>query len=510
MNLENYKALCRACDELLADPEAGRVRLAISWLHVVREHPHFLKNYEYLFDFSERFVWLLHIKKLIYYLFSWGQQIIRSLTNFDCPMRSLIGLPNSVDLLIVSHLISAADLSVENDFYFDALPGFLRREGRSVVVLLINHTDRRFVDKLQAVCPSDEVHRIVLSDTMHISKTWSCFLESLYEGLALLRIARKITEPLARRVSWRAAVEVMSGGTRDAQKIGIQVAEIARDLNCSAVLTTYEGHAWERAVFRQVRLMSPTVQCFAYQHAVVFRYQHGLRRSLGSSSDPDVVFASGEIPRAELARCGVVELTRLRIFGSNRAVVSDNLQPNLHVHLAAKECLVLPEGLNTESAIMIRFACACARELLGIRFVIRLHPAVNWEILQNAFPELTRLPKNVVFSKTSLEQDARRARWVLYRGSTAVVAGAQYGALPIYLQDENEEMSIDPLYLLGDERIAVRTVKEFSKCVYISSLNSNAESERREKMLSYFNGLFAPLNFKTIAESLQELPKQKI
>lgn len=499
MNLENYKALCHVCDKLLTDPKAGRVRIAIPWLHIVREHPHFLQQYEYLFNPGEAFAWLSNIQRLIRNLGGWVRQIARSWISTDDQVLRLSEMPRSVDLLIVSHLINADHLEAEKDFYFDALPGFLKRQGYSVVVVLINHTDRKFDEKSCTVCPNDGVQRIVLADTMSLSKTWSCFCAVLSEVLRLHRVARNAAEPLTCCVSMRAAVEALSGGARDAQQIAVQVADIVRDLNCHAVLTTYEGHAWERSLFHQVRQASSTVRCFAYQHAAVFRFQHGLKRLLGSAYDPDVIFASGDFPKAEFAKCGSESSPLVRVFGSSRAVAFDTIQTKYQKDFEGNVCLVLPEGLNSESAMMIRFASACAKELPNIRFVIRLHPAIQWASLKTRFPELETLPANVVFSKDFLDSDARRASWVLYRGTTAVVAGVQHGARPIYLQDTSEEMGIDPLFSLGDERAIVRTVDEFSECVLGSSLNQDGELERQKRIIDHCQALFSPLNFRVIS-----------
>jgi hypothetical protein len=46
---EQYHRVCQACDSILVDDDSSIERVSISWLHVIREHPEFLKNYDYLF-----------------------------------------------------------------------------------------------------------------------------------------------------------------------------------------------------------------------------------------------------------------------------------------------------------------------------------------------------------------------------------------------------------------------------------------------------------------------------
>ena len=42
MSAGQYLALCEACDRVLLAPDATIERVAVPWLHVIREHPVFL------------------------------------------------------------------------------------------------------------------------------------------------------------------------------------------------------------------------------------------------------------------------------------------------------------------------------------------------------------------------------------------------------------------------------------------------------------------------------------
>ena len=39
MNEQQYRQLCKACDRVLMEQVSTIERIAISWLHVIREHP---------------------------------------------------------------------------------------------------------------------------------------------------------------------------------------------------------------------------------------------------------------------------------------------------------------------------------------------------------------------------------------------------------------------------------------------------------------------------------------
>ena len=48
----DYQELCDTCDEILLSNKADNTILANTWLHILREHPIFLKNYVHLFGYA--------------------------------------------------------------------------------------------------------------------------------------------------------------------------------------------------------------------------------------------------------------------------------------------------------------------------------------------------------------------------------------------------------------------------------------------------------------------------
>ena len=59
MKRNEYLNLAKACDTLQLAPDSTAERIAIAWLHIVRELPNFLQHYANLFepagDFGPRF-----------------------------------------------------------------------------------------------------------------------------------------------------------------------------------------------------------------------------------------------------------------------------------------------------------------------------------------------------------------------------------------------------------------------------------------------------------------------
>ena len=61
------------------------------------------------------------------------------------------------------------------------------------------------------------------------------------------------------------------------------------------IITTFEGHAWERLVYYYARRANPNIKCFGYQHSAVFEHHNSIKRPLNNKYNPDVVFTSGKI-----------------------------------------------------------------------------------------------------------------------------------------------------------------------------------------------------------------------
>ena len=77
-------------------------------------------------------------------------------------------------------------------------------------------------------------------------------------------------------------------------------------------------------------------------------------------------------------------------------------------------------------------------------YIVRFHPLISVERLEEKYKKLLSLNENVKFSISTLEKDLDESNYVIYRGSTAVIKAIEYGLYPIYFSLRNE-MSINPI-----------------------------------------------------------------
>jgi hypothetical protein len=455
-----YTQLCRACDRLLVGRNSSVERVAIPWLHVIRENKTFISRYAACYADPQA----LHLHRLIKTARRQFGLILRVLRSIRISLRSRGGWPRRqrADVIFVSHIVSSGQAGRPDDPYFGDLPSMLAERGYSVLVAFINHTRESNEDLLRRWGPT-EVPRIGLQLTAGFTEEMR-HRRLLKRNAAALRKAASPTDGLDARVAILAADEALSPATLEVLALGKHVGRIVAESGASAIIATYEGHAWERVVWHEARHAAPGIRCLAYQHATITRLQHSVRRRLGKLFDPDEILTAGEAGAAELRHAPDLTSIPTRVIGSNRGMASTMTPATTTSGQNAKRCLVLPEGYEHETRLLVEFAVACARRWPDLEFAIRLHPMMSVKMLARAGTDVRSMPSNVSFSSGSLAADAAASGWVLYRGTTAVIQAVSMGARPVYLHLDGE-MTIDPLHRVQHGRDIVQTLEEFRRLV---------------------------------------------
>ena len=475
---DEYAALCAACDGVLLAADAGPDRVAVSWLHVQREHPQALERYRALFSEPED----TGLGELGY-LGYWGGRLMRSL------FSSWAASEGTCDVLIISHLVSRDHRAAERDFYYGSLTEDLVERGLRPVLALLDHVGTS--SRGQQLPAAHRVPRLLVPTIGPLGHECQSLADMLRERRILLRVMPH--DALERRVRRAAARQALGPASADAKAIAAAVGMLVGSLQPRALVTTFEGHAWERLAFQAARHARPGIRCIGYQHSLVSSGQHSLLRPLGRPFDPDVVLTSGPTSRARLLRHPGLSHIDVRVLGSDRASAA-HAPPR--TRSSGDTCLVVPEGFPDECRILLEFSIAAARTLPSLRFVWRLHPLMTMSALERRYPSLRQRPSNVEISARPLSDDVGEATHVLYRGSTAVIPAVAAGAHPIYLRRVGE-MPIDPLHEASIGRDVVVDLSDFSRAV--SRVRTADEVAAVRTVCA---GLFAPLDPEVLVQAL--------
>lgn len=396
-----------------------------------------------------------------------------------------------VDILLVSHLLRPEQIDSGQDLYYGDLPAALERQGLRSAMVLVNHTGLPWASLAPRWKPLS-IPRLVLDRTL---TAW----EELGNGFALARAARRLKRRSAgdtgmANVARHAVAHSRSGTARSALRIGMQIASLVRQTGARMLVMTYEGHAWERLSMMLARQAVQEVTCVGYSHAVLFPEPRAMIASLGTKLDPDYILTAGTITRDKLATMLNMPTVGLGVLGSVRRGTAV-LAPN-----RPTRCLVLPEGLVSESLPLIAAAACAARLLPDVRFRVRLHPVLRREQVLAEAPSLRDLPSNIEWSiQGPLENDFSDCRWLLYRGTSAVFQGVEAGLRPFYLSLPGEHAPIDPLAELSAWKIVINSGAELA-----SAMSASVESEVEQAELAvarrYCSAYFAPIDPSTLVD----------
>lgn len=495
---DQFLALCDACDRVLLHREAGMECQAIPWLHVIREHPVFIANYRDLFGAATPAPlrisgWCkLHGVNLLLL----ARQCFRALACGSQGWFSSAHPAGGVDVLFVSHLINAGHAGKVDDFYFFDVPRELRQRGITSAIALLNHT-RDGGASLAAKWPPEEIPRAVLGKSVGMAEELRLRARMLGESRRLKRLAFAEPDGLYRNVLLRASQEALSSSAWATLRMAEQFASVVRAYRPKVIVTSYEGHPWERMAFAAARSVDAQVSCVAYQHAALFRLQHAARRNLAKPYNPDYILTSGLVAKRQLEQAPLAADVALAVLGSGRRpaqLPGDRMGP-AQGDAAAPSCLVLPEGDVAECNILFEFSIQCALALPQVKFVWRLHPLLSHEQLAAKNPALRNLPDNIILSRETMEQDLARCSTALYRGTTAIIQAVASGLQPVYLAREGE-MTIDPLYDCADWRAIVFSVEDFRRLAAGTEPRWSPEAAQRARR--HCENFFTPFDIEPL------------
>jgi hypothetical protein len=461
-------------DKILTHAKVNHRIIANTYLHVHNAHPELLKKYK-LTRFEK---YLLSIKFKLIFITKVFQSLIDNRHFYSQKKRV------KSNVLFISHLTNNQQIYKDFDPYFGILPNKLLKRDIVSSIVLLNHTGIRNKKALSG-WKNSKISRFVLSTSLSFWEEIKLYysqkkskkeLKFILKDLNIENFSKK--DILQRHLSY---------GTINSLRIALQVASIIQKTGAKFIVTTYEGHAWERLIYYYARKVDPNIQCFGYQHAAVFKHQHAIKRLLSNQFNPDIILTSGQVSKSIFEKSQMKNV-RILCLGSPKAT-----SPSAMV-LKLKSCLVIPEGFVSECLALFKFSLSYAKQNKDQKFIWRLHPMLNFSMLQSYSDIFKKIPDNIHLSKQSLADDIKKCDSVLYRGSTAVIDAINKGLRPIYYQKSLDELSIDPIYQQPDREIVSNQV-DLGR-----SLNKVVDFDTTNRMISFAQNFYTPLNVECFAE----------
>jgi len=458
-----YDDICSVCDLILRKAHYSLDLVSVGMLNVLNEHPETLRRY-----FKKNTSWIF---SLIFFFGNFFKYFCVSLF-IDLRKNWYISSPikESIEILFISHLLHKSHLLDDEDFYFGSRPQLIGKKRCAVLQRVhININAREAAHQTSQMA----INKIFFASVSTTKVEFLIAVNQLSAFIKLYIIKLQNRHANLPRVLNEIACDALSGATTLNLRFYYQLKVILREIKPQAIFFTYEGHAWERLAIAAARESNLQICCKAYQHAILFPKQHSIFSSFGYRYDPDEVYFSGEVTKNIFFKKSKYHLPH-KILGTHRHTpLANHLDKNL---VARGTILVVPDGTLSECLYMLEFSLSAAIAMPKIRFILRFHP-VQLELI-NGLSESVNLCPNLELSTRGLHQDFALSSWVLYRGSGAGVRAASAGIRPLYLNKNNEELSIDPLYELNDWKKVIYSVEDLSitiqkdQCTSFSDINT--------------------------------------
>ena len=335
-----------------------------------------------------------------------------------------------------SHLFNLNQINTHTskDVYYSHICKNL--DPRDYCIIYLNHVDKNFLKK---------ENKIFLDRSLSFYKEIKIFSELLFDTFKLFKKGLFERNIFKKKFYLFISINCISVSTLSNLRIFYQSYKIIRILKPKKITITYEGHAFERNVLRAANLLNSKIQKVAFHHSLPFKNQFSYLINFKNGSNPNVILASGKPSYEKLKKTISIKKTKFLLVGSNR-IIKKNYEIKKKKQLNIN-CLVLPEGIESETELFINFVKKYLDNYNNINFTIRLHPILNnkKDFYKKFFkPEYFKNNKITFSENNNVILDFKKNSLCLYRGTSLVFNAMEHGILPVYIKNP-QEIIFDPI-----------------------------------------------------------------
>ena len=485
---KEYLTYKRIFDTFLKSYNSNFTTIAISWLHLIRPHPSFLKNYsrEKIYNLTN-LIYLFFIRLFLLlneFLYTIIVNIIYLHKNFIIKKKI-----KQLKFLFISHIVSIDEF--KKDLYYQNIFNFLKKKKINFSVIYLNHTkysSSYFKKKKYFDFSIIEKRTNLLNQILIFTKIFREFF----------RIILFCDKNINFYIKLKIAIECLSLDTLNNLRIRFYLKDQLSFIKTNYLICTYEGFAYERLIFNISKEIISNVKCIGYQHVGIFENQHSVKRDINEKYDPDIVFVSGKNFVNFFKKTNIFSEKKIYNIGSIRSYYKKNNAVRFKKNLKTYTCLVLPESFIDECNILFQFSKKYSEVFDNCRFIWRLHPMQNFNYLNKKLNILNNINHKIILSKRNLSFDLKRSDFCLYRGSTAVVKAIQSNLYPIYLRKQNEFL-IDPLHEISNLRNEIIEINELNNLLINKFYLKKMFLKKFIKIKKYCKDFYSPINYKIIS-----------
>ena len=481
---KEWKDYINFTDNVLNEEELSPALLAHPFLHPTK--PTFiikiltsLKNTNILNKFSIRLKFYYYVISLIKDIFS---NFLIHEKNYLKPYEK------QYDYIFISHLNNEERLSSEIDDYYGEIITDLSIDNNKVLLILIPHCNITNSTKKEYFYKKRNFDTYIFNNKNVSSKDKINFLRFTLKTRRIFLKKAKLSKNFKQRLYEYSADTFLSPGYILNILCGIQLKNILKRNKNTKLITTFEGHGWERLFYYHAKLTNNKIKCIGFQHTLFFKFNHSLTREINKSCDPDLILCSGELSKVTLDK-KLSNKIKIDLLGSPKFIYSKVLKKNKKDII-----LFIPSGEEEEAIFITNFAYNFAIKNKKHEILIRYHPVIAKKFKNKFNYKIS----NFNISDNKLVEDCQISKWVLYSSSTAIYEAIYEGCIPIRLNCKLIYDLSDPLWQINSKYIfKINSVTQLKKI--IKATNNFEYIIKSFRNLSFLiNKLSSKLNLKVL------------
>ncbi len=395
-------------------------------------------------------------------------------------------------ILIISHLINKEHINVKEDFYFGDFEKILNKTNNSYYKLQINHT-KYSSSHLNSINKLKNCH--ILDKNLNICTETTIFFKKILAFFELINLY------LIKKINYQhlliLTVSLFSSSTTFSLRMYYQTQNYVKSIKPDYCILTYEGYSWERMSIQGAKSISPKIKCIGLQHTPVTDDHHAIFNILPGSFNPNYIWCSQKTSYSILKK-------RIKYKKKNLIYFIGNFKKSSFRKSKKKKnntFLVIPEGIYSECVNLFKISLSLAKKYEKYNFIWRVHPVIDLKrVIKNLNLNLRYIPKNIKISKEKFETDINNSKYVIYKGSAAVLKSVIMGNFPIYFQSRDEK-NFDPLAKFFLKENYFRNKNEFLNLV--EKLKGKTFKKKFKKKISLIKkNSFSKVNISKIKKHL--------
>lgn len=398
--------------------------------------------------------------------------------------------------LIFSHLIDKTFLDRNQDYIFGNI---FKRINKDISFVYLSALKSHEKDNAQTKNERFNYNYILLNNDykyVEIKDLFKIFFNCFLERRNLINEAKKKKNLDEKKLFLLAANFSFSSGSIINLIRYYAIFKIINKTKPKNIITTYEGHSLERLIFFASNLNNPKIRRIAYQNTFILKNQNAMFLKLKKHFSPDEIWLSGKIYLNQFKKI-FSKTIKISVLGSNRKFKllkkKDKLKFNKNI------CLVIPEGFYSTTFDLMKFCIEYSHKFRNIdKFIFRIHPELNINILFKKYPELKNYKNfNIEVSKNfDPKIDLLRSNFCLYRQTTLVSQAILYGLKTFYLVDK-QNINVDSIFSIKHWKEYVYSNEDLMKKVEKFNLKKNKLKDL-QKAQNLCKKFYTNINYKLI------------